>query len=461
MTAAALWTGAEVAAATGGRLSAPFAAESVTFDSREVAAGALFVALRGSVADGHRFVPAAAAAGAAGHLVEQPVSHPHVQVADSFAGLQALGRAARARMAGTVIGVTGSVGKTSSKEALRLALARVAPGRTHASVQSYNNHTGVPLSLARMPRASRYGVFEMGMNHAGEIAALTRLVRPHIAVITWVGAAHIEFFPDGEAGIARAKAEIFQGVEPGGVAIWPADNAHAPILAAKARELQLRGLSFGFDAQADVRVLAAEIGAFATDLQADVAGTVVRCRIGAGGRHWVSNALAVLAACAAAGVDVRQAAPALADLQPILAGRGARLQIPLADGLALLIDGSYNANPVSMRAALSVLRAVPADRRLAVLGAMRELGAGSDAAHAALAGAVADAGVERLALVGPEMQALQVAGAVHLPDAEAALGWLRQELRAGDAVLVKGSNSVGLGALVTALTAVPAVEGQQ
>lgn len=458
---AVLWTGAEIAAATGGALSAPFVADAVAFDSREVGPGALFVALRGSNADGHAFVAAAAAAGAAGHLVERAVPWPHVRVADSLAGLQDLARASRARMKGTVIGVTGSVGKTSTKEALRLALARLAPGQTHASVKSYNNHTGVPLSLARMPADSRFGVFEMGMNHAGEIAALTRLVRPHIAVITWVGAAHIEFFPDGEAGIARAKAEILEGVEAGGTAIWPADNAHAPILAAKAQALGLDGLSFGFDKGADVRALAAEIGPFATELQADVAGEIVRCRIGAAGRHWVSNALAVLAALKAAGADLQQAAPALADLQPALAGRGARLRIPLADGMATLIDGSYNANPVSMRAALAVLRELPAGRRLAVLGAMRELGADADAAHRALAPAIAAAGVDRLALVGPEMAALQLAGAVHLADAQAALHWLRQELQAGDAVLVKGSNSVGLGALVAALGAVPALEGQQ
>lgn len=445
-----LWTGAEIADATGGQLSQPFEANGVTFDSREVLGGELFVAMRGEKADGHAYVAQSATRGASGFLVEQRVSQPHVLVEDSFAALQELGRAARARVSATIVGVTGSVGKTGTKEALRLAFERMAPDHTHASVKSYNNHTGVPLSLARMPAGTRFGVFEMGMNHAGEIAELTRMVRPHVAVITWVANAHIEHFADGEAGIARAKAEIFEGVEAGGTAVFPADNVHAPLLAAAASAHGLKILSFGWKAEAGVRVLRADVGPFGTELVADVAGEEVHCRIGMAGRHWVGNALAVLAAVKAAGGDLAEAGLALGGLSD-LPGRGARVPLKVAGGEALLIDESYNANPVSMAAALAVLRDTPGNRRLAVLGAMRELGGETSALHAALVDPINEAGVTELALVGAEMEALKLDGASHLPDAKAALTWVRGQLRDGDVLLVKGSNSVGLGALVAAL----------
>lgn len=445
-----LWTGADIAAATGGTLSAAFEAEGVTFDSREVIGGELFVAMRGEQADGHSFVEMAAARGAAGFLVERAVPHPHVRVADSFAALQALGRAARARTGATILGVTGSVGKTGTKEALRLAFERIAPEATHASVKSYNNHTGVPLSLARMPADSRFGVFEMGMNHMGELAALTRLVRPHVALITWVASAHIANFPGGEAQIAAAKAEIFEGLEPGGTAIWPADNHHAPLLADAAARHAANSISFGWKKGADVRVLQADVGPTSTTLVADVQGEELHCTIGMAGRHWVNNALAVLAAVKAAGGDLAEAGLALGGLND-LPGRGARLRIRVPGGEALLIDESYNANPLSMAAALAVLRDSPAKRRLAVLGAMRELGEETEARHAALAAPIAEAGVAELALVGPEMAALKAEGASHLSDAAAALDWVRATLRDGDVLLVKGSNSVGLGRLVSAL----------
>ena len=445
-----LWTGADIAAATGGTLSAAFEVEGVTFDSREVIGGELFVAMRGEQADGHSFVEMAAARGAAGFLVERAVPHPHVRVADSFAALQALGRAARARTGATILGVTGSVGKTGTKEALRLAFERIAPEATHASVKSYNNHTGVPLSLSRMPADSRFGVFEMGMNHMGELAALTRLVRPHVALITWVASAHIANFPGGEAQIAAAKAEIFEGLEPGGTAIWPADNDHAPLLADAAARHAANSISFGWKKGADVRVLQADVGPTSTVLVADVQGEEVHCTIGMAGRHWVNNALAVLAAVKAAGGDLAEAGLALGGLND-LPGRGARLRIRVPGGEALLIDESYNANPLSMAAALAVLRDSPAKRRLAVLGAMRELGEETEARHAALAAPIAEVGVAELALVGPEMAALKAEGASHLSDAAAALDWVRATLRDGDVLLVKGSNSVGLGRLVSAL----------
>jgi UDP-N-acetylmuramoyl-tripeptide--D-alanyl-D-alanine ligase len=446
-----LWTGEAIAAATGGQLSAPFAVEGVTFDSREVIGGELFVAMRGAQADGHAYVATARERGATGFLVEQPIEAPHVIVPDSFRALEALGRAARGRTAARVVGVTGSVGKTGTKEAIRLAFERIAPDAAHWSVKSYNNHTGVPLSLARMPADTRFGVFEMGMNHAGEISTLTSMVRPHVAVVTWVANAHIENFDD-EEGIARAKAEIFEGVEAGGTAIWPHDNRHAPILSAAVAARGLASLSFGWNEGADVRVVSADVGADGTDLVADVAGETVHCRVGMAGRHWVGNALATLAAVKAAGGDLGEAGLALAGMTG-LAGRGARLKVKAAGGDAHVIDESYNANPASMAAALAVLRDTPGKRRLAILGAMRELGGETAALHAALAAPIAEAGVTELALVGPEMAALKVDGAVHLPDASAALAWADAMLKGGDVLLVKGSNSVGLGRVVAGLGA--------
>lgn len=446
-----LWTSDAIAAATGGRASGPFAASGVSFDSREVMAGDLFVALPGATADGHDFVPQALARGAAACLVSRPVSGPHVEVPDTMAALEALGAAARARAsAATVIGVTGSVGKTGVKEALREAFQRTHPDTTHWSVRSFNNHTGVPLSLARMPADARWAVFEMGMNHAGEIAGLTRQVRPHVALVTWVASAHIENFADGEPGIARAKAEIFEGLEPGGRAVIPFDNPHAPILLDHARRQGARVLGFGRAADADVRLLDARPTPTGTEMLVDVAGETLRFTLGLEGAHWVSNALAVLAAVAAAGGDIAEAALALADMAP-LAGRGAVLRVAVPGGTAVILDESYNANPASMAAALAVLGARPEARRLAVLGAMKELGARSDELHAGLAAPIGKAGIAELALVGPEMAALDLPGATRLADAAAAADWARARLRPGDVLLVKGSNSVGLDAVVKAL----------
>ena len=446
-----LWTAREIANATGGTASADFNVDGVTFDSREVIGGELFVAMRGDAADGHDFVETAQQRGAAGCLVERPVDGPHVRVADSFRGLQALGVAARARAKGaTIIGVTGSVGKTGTKEALRRAFQRMAPDNTHWSVKSYNNHTGVPLSLARMPADSRYGVYEMGMNHSGEIAALTRMVRPHVALVTWVANAHIEYLGSEEA-IAAAKSEIFEGVERGGTAVWPIDNPHAALLKTRAEELELKSLSFGWGTGADVRCISALFNPGGTALIADVAGEILHLTIGMAGRHWVSNALGVLATVKAAGGDIAEAGLALAELKG-LTGRGARITVPVDGGTATVIDESYNANPVSMAAALAVL-GQQSGRRLAILGEMRELGPESHVLHAGMAAAVAEAGIAELALVGPQMAALKVDGAAMLPDAEAATRWAQALLRPGDTLLVKGSNGVGLSRVVTALQA--------
>lgn len=444
----ALWTSGAIAAACDGAASADFTVDGVTFDSREVKAGDIFIAMRGEKADGHAYVEGAHANGAAGFLVEQPVPYPHVVVADGFAALRALGRAGRARTRATVIGVTGSVGKTGSKEALRLSFERIAPGRAHASEKSYNNHTGVPLSLARMPADSRYGVFEMGMNHSGELSDLTRMVRPHVALVTWVGAAHIGFFASEEA-IAEAKAEIFEGVEPGGAGIWPADNPHAGILKAKIDSLKLGSLSFGFSPDADVRAISAVPSPRGTEVIADVAGRELHLTVGMAGRHWVSNALGVLATVKAAGGDIDRAAEALADLTG-LPGRGARVVLDVGGGEAILIDESYNANPVSMAAAIAVLAEMPG-RRLALLGAMRELGDRSAELHAGLRAPLTAAGVAEIALVGREMESLAIDGASYLPDADAALAWAKAVLKPGDILLVKGSNGVGLSRVVAAL----------
>jgi UDP-N-acetylmuramoyl-tripeptide--D-alanyl-D-alanine ligase len=460
----ALWTSDEIAAATGGIASAPFDASGVAFDSREVEPGHLFVAMKGEATDGHRFVAQAFERGAAGAVVSEAVDGPHVRVADTAQALNALGLASRARTGARICGVTGSVGKTGTKEALYAALERAAPGRAHRSVKSYNNHTGVPLSLARMPRETRFGVFEMGMNHAGELARLTRLVRPHVAIVTAIAPAHREFFAS-EAEIADAKAEIFQGLEPGGTAIVPFDSPHRDRLLAGARDHATRIVTFGLGEGADVRardvVAAPNGGSLVTAILPEAELTFT---ISQPGEHWVSNALAVLAAVQAMVGDLAQAGLALADL-PGLKGRGERHRIRLAGGgEALLIDESYNANPASMAATLKTFGALkPAGRRLAVLGAMRELGAGSEGFHAALAGPVEGACVDYAILVGEEMGALakalgQRVEMTHAESASAATEALRRELRDGDAILVKGSNSIGLAALVEALTGGPSIQ---
>jgi UDP-N-acetylmuramoyl-tripeptide--D-alanyl-D-alanine ligase len=447
-----LWTSAEIAAATGGTASAPFEATGVTFDSREVQPGDLFVAMPGTVHDGHRFVDGAFAAGAAGAIVAQPVAGPHILVADTFAALQALGRAARERCRATVFGITGSVGKTSTKEALFAALDRIRPGAVHRSVKSYNNHTGVPLSLARMPRDVDYAVLEMGMNNSGEIAALTGQVRPHVALITAIAPAHIENLGSEEA-IADAKAEIFEGLEPDGIAIVPNSTPHRDRLVKAARRTADRIITFG-GGDADVHAIhavSAETGGSlisAALLERELTFTVAQR-----GEHWVSNALGVLAAVEAVDADVAVAGLALADLGG-LKGRGERHLVAVDDGELLLIDESYNANPASMAATLKSLgEEREVTRRIAVLGPMRELGQHGPALHAGLAPAVLDARVDRLILIGEDMRprAEELVGTTSLDlvsDVAEATDALLAMIRGGDAVLVKASNSVGLAKLV-------------
>jgi UDP-N-acetylmuramoyl-tripeptide--D-alanyl-D-alanine ligase len=448
----ALWTSDEIAAATGGSASARFEVTGVTFDSREVGPGDLFVAMPGTVHDGHKFVDAAFAAGAAGAIVAHRVDGPHVLVEDTFAALQALGRASRERSRATIIGVTGSVGKTSTKEALYAALERNRPGKVHRSVKSYNNHTGVPLSLARMPRDAEFGIFEMGMNNAGEIRALTAQVRPHAALITAIAPAHIENLGSEEA-IADAKAEIFEGLAEDGVAIIPNDTPHRDRLLKTARRYADRIITFG-SGDADVHAIhavAAEGGG--SLISAALLERELTFTISQRGEHWVSNALAVLAAVEAVGADVAVAGLALADLGG-LKGRGERHILELDGGEVLLIDESYNANPASMAATLKSLgEEKDVARRIAVLGPMRELGAHTNALHAGLAPAVREARVDRLILIGPEMAPLAEAldgdpEIIRASNVDEATDALMRIVRPGDAVLVKASNSVGLAKLV-------------
>ena len=461
----ALWSSDEIAAATGGTASGPFQASGVEMDSRDVRPGDLFVALKGESMDGHRFLDAAFAKGAVAAIVDRPVAYPHVLVTDTTAALHALAHAARERSAAVRIAVTGSVGKTGVKEAIFACLDRASRGAAHRSVRSYNNHVGVPLSLARLPARSRFGVFEMGMNHAGEIAPLADHVRPHIAIITTIAPAHIENLGSLEA-IADEKAQIFTGLMPGGTAIIPADSEWAEQMADHARALGHKVITFGRAKTADVRLLdaipASGGGALVT---ADLGDIRLCYTIAEPGEHWIANSLGVIAAARAAGGDLAAAGLALAEMGG-LKGRGARHTLTVPGGSALLIDESYNANPASMRATLKALGETPAARRIAVLGSMKELGDFSDGFHRQLREPLTEAGVVHAILVGPEMaplaaelgkdrgdslgKGLSFAHCQRPDEALAALGEFG--LRAGDAVLVKGSNSVGLGKLVARLT---------
>ena len=461
----ALWDAAALARAMDGTASGDFQVSGVEIDSRDVREGDLFFALKGETTDGHRFVEAAFAKGAAAVVVDRPVAGPHVLVADTTVALERLAAASRTRSRAKVIGVTGSVGKTGVKEAIFAALDRASRGEAHRSVKSYNNHVGVPLSLARMAARARFGVFEMGMNHSGEIAALTTQVRPHVAVITTIAPAHIENLGSLEA-IADAKAEIFAGLEPGGVAIIPADSPHFEQLKQAAERHAATVVSFGRAPHADVRLLDAVSAANGGSLvTADMGDRRVCYTVAEPGEHWIVNSLAVMAAVRAAGGDLGSAGLALAEMAG-LAGRGARHMIAAKGGVALLIDESYNANPASMRATLAQLGRTDARRRIAVLGAMKELGTHAAGYHAGLAEPLALAGVEFALLVGDEMTALadelgkSAGGALgsapafaHCRSVGEAQSLLAQfGVEGGDAILVKGSNSVGLGRLVSALT---------
>jgi len=437
-----LWTAAALQAATGGVFRAPFAAMGVSIDTRTLQPGDLFVALQGDT-DGHAFVADALARGAAGALVHRtdglPDDAPLLVVDDTLAGLHALGRAGRARFTGKVIAITGSVGKTTTKEMLRAALSAFGP--THAAEASYNNHWGVPLTLARLPPAAVFCVAEIGMNHAGEIAPLARLAAPHVAIVTAVSNAHIGHLGSLEA-IADEKAAILEGLEPDGLAVLPGDS---PFLARMAESAPGRVITFGRSEGANARLL------HVAPAQASILGQSVEFSLSAPGAHMAANAVAALAACAALGLDAVRAAKALSTFKPV-AGRG--LQRPIRDGDILLLDESYNASSASIRAALDVLAALPG-RRVAVLGDMLELGEFGPAEHAGLA-ADLTASADLLYACGPLMRHLydsvpdRQRGA-HVRDSVSLAPLVAAAVRPGDAVLVKGSLGSRMRLVVTAL----------
>ncbi|WP_439573303.1 UDP-N-acetylmuramoylalanyl-D-glutamyl-2,6-diaminopimelate--D-alanyl-D-alanine ligase [Phreatobacter sp.] len=460
-----LWTTDALARAMGGRLTgspAP-AVRDLSIDSRTLEPGEAYVAIRGLTHDGHAFAPAALERGAALAIVSQAwaaTAPPgaFLVVADPLKALEAAGKAARARTAAKVVAVTGSVGKTSTKEALARVLSR--EGRTHAPPKSFNNHIGVPLTLARMPAGSQFAVFEIGMNHAGEITPLSRMVKPDVAVITNIEPVHIENLGSIEA-IANAKAEIFAGVEHGGAAVLPRDSRFFDRLARAARAAGIDTIvSFGDHEEADVRLLRLVLSAECSTISARVMGTDVTYKLGSPGRHLAANSLAVLAAAKLAGADLAVSALALAEMRAV-SGRGERTQRRLNGDSFTLLDESYNANPVSVRAALAVLASTGRagqGRRIAVLGDMLELGAEGPALHAGLAGSLQEAGTDLVFCSGPLMENLWKALPAHMRGAYAATAadlepLLVRALKAGDIVMVKGSRGSRMAPLVENLKA--------
>ncbi|HET7410515.1 MAG TPA: UDP-N-acetylmuramoylalanyl-D-glutamyl-2,6-diaminopimelate--D-alanyl-D-alanine ligase [Paracoccaceae bacterium] len=462
-----LWTAAEAAAATGGEARGDWAATGVAIDTREMARGDLFVALTGEARDGHGFVRQALANGAAAAMVSRipdgvAADASLLVVGDTLDALRRLGIAGRARTEARVIAVTGSVGKTSTKDMLRTMLD--GQGSTHAATRSFNNHWGVPLTLARMPAATDYAVIEIGMNHAGEITPLTRAARPHVGLVTNVEAVHLEYFGSVEA-IADAKAEIFLGLEPGGAAVLNADNAQFARLSAAAAPHEV--VAFGRGAP-DFVLESARVSGSCTLVRARIGGRRTAFKIGAPGAHFALNALGALAAVQAAGGDICRAALSLAGWAPP-AGRGSRETIALGpagmDGAITLLDESYNANPASMRAALAVLAASPVSdgegrvargRRVAMLGDMLELGPDEAAWHAGLAALPELDGIDRVHCCGPRMKALhdtlpRARRGHWFPDSAALAAEVGKAVDAGDVVMVKGSLGARMARVVEAI----------
>jgi len=461
---APLWTlddmAAAMRAARAGTL--PREVQGLSIDTRTLLPGEAFFAIQGENRDGHDFVEGALQAGAGLAVVAKakqaamPKGAPLLIVPDVLAALNDLARTSRARSDAKIVAVTGSVGKTGTKEALRLVLAR--QGETHASAASYNNHWGVPLSLALMPQRTKFGVFEIGMNHAGEITPLTQLVRPHVAIVTTIAPVHLEFFGTIEA-IADAKAEIFSAVEPGGAAVINADIAQFERLKSAAQAAGVKRIvSFGEREDADARALKVSLQAETSTVQAQILGHDVTYKLGAPGRHVVDNSLGVLAAASLLGADLALAALALADLKAPV-GRGERMTLDMPGGQVLLIDESYNANPTSLRAALALLGQVPMrglGRRIAVLGDMLELGPEAAALHAELADAVIRNAVDLVYCAGPLMKSLWDAlpserRGGYAENAAALEPQILGAVAAGDAVMVKGSLGSRMGPIVKAL----------
>jgi len=457
----ALWTLDAMAAAMHADRAGTLPADvhGISIDSRTLVKGDAFFAIKGDNRDGHEFVDGALKAGAGLAVVDQRgrfAGAPLLVVADVLEALRDLARAARRRTRAQVIAVTGSVGKTGTKEALRLALS--ADGETHASVASYNNHWGVPLSLARCPAGAKHAVFEIGMNHAGEITPLAELVSPRVAIITGIEPVHLEYFGSLEK-IADAKAEIFSGIEPGGAAVLNRDNAQFSRLAAAAKAARVeRVVSFGEHDDADARLVRGSLRADCSTVEARILGQTVTYRLGAPGRHLVTNSLGVLAVVSLVGADLALGALALNNFKPA-SGRGARTVLTVPGGHALLIDESYNANPASMRAAIALLGQAPTGkrgRRVAVLGDMLELGPTAAELHRALAPAIEAAGIDLVFCSGPQMRALWEALPLRARGgyAETAAGLepaVLDAIRAGDAIMVKGSLGSKMGPIVRAM----------
>lgn len=465
MTSQLVWKAEEIVSKLHGQClhEQTWAARGVSIDSRTVQPGDLFVALKGPVHDGHDHVAAAITAGATAAIVSrQPAqispSIPLVFVEDTFKALEALGHAGRERATGKIIAVTGSVGKTSTKEMLRLMLS--ATGDTYANEGNLNNHWGVPLSLARLPASAHYGIFEIGMNHAGELGPLSKQVHPHVAVITTVEAVHLEFFASVES-IADAKAEIFEGTQKNGTVVLNRDNLYFARLATAAKAQGIKSiLSFGRDGKADARLIdySAEDGSGV--ITANIQGRNMKFRLGVPGDALAMNALGALLAASAAGSDVEACAEALARYrQP--KGRGVVQNLPISGGEFTLIDESYNASPVSVGFAARVLGQMkpPAGgRKILVLGDMRELGETSSALHAALAKDLADAKIDLVFCCGEMMYHLfkslpQNMRGSHAADSAALAPFITAAVRAGDIVTVKGSNSMAMSKVVAALRA--------
>ncbi|BCW88743.1 UDP-N-acetylmuramoyl-tripeptide--D-alanyl-D-alanine ligase [Alphaproteobacteria bacterium SO-S41] len=456
----ALWTAKDAAAATSGKTSGSWEINGVSIDTRTIKDGDLFVALVGENRDAHGFVGEAISKGAAAALVTRSIGGVDESrllfVRDTQDGLEALGAGARARTKAKIAAITGSAGKTSTKEALRTVLGMQAA--THASEASYNNLWGVPLTLARMPAATRYGIFEIGMNHADEIRPLVKQVKPDVAMVTTVEAVHLAHFENVEA-IAHAKAEIFEGLAPGGVAVINADNAHAALLAAAANKAGARIWTFG-EKGGEAQFISLSLGETSSEIEADILGEQVRFTYGAPGRHFAQNALGLLLVVKALGADVRAAAEALREVRAVK-GRGARETIKIEGGSFDLLDESYNANPASMAAALALLGVAkpgPGGRRIAILGDMLELGPQSDAMHAALAAPVLASSCDLVFASGPSMSHLWAQLPVSIRGAYAQtsadfVDLVAADIRPGDVVMIKGSLGSRMGLIVEALKA--------
>lgn len=459
----ALWTISAMADAMRAERSGALgdAVTGISIDSRTLTPGEAYFAIKGDVHDGHDFVAAALEKGAAvavvakDHRAKFAANARLLVVEDVLSALIDLAKASRARFGGKVIAVTGSVGKTSTKEALRAVLS--AQGETHASAASFNNHWGVPLSLARCPASASYAVFEIGMNHAGEIEPLVKMVRPHVAIVTTVEPVHLEFFSGIEA-IADAKAEIFSGLEPGGAAVLNIDNSQFTRLKKRAEAKGARIVSFGAAKKADARLIDVSLHPTCSAVRANILGHDVTYKIAVPGKHIVMNSLAVLAAASLAGADLALSALALAQIEPA-AGRGVREGLVVGGGTATLIDESYNANPASMAAALTVLgqaKVGSRGRRIAVLGDMLELGPSGPALHRGLADAIAVNKIDTVFCCGPLMQHLwealpsaQKGG--YASDSATLESQVTAALGAGDAIMIKGSLGSRMKLIVTAL----------